>query len=59
MKIEKALSPSQVNNGVDQILFVEGNNDSIDVRVLQQIVNIKVQPLGPSYNITSVPINLR
>lgn len=54
MQIEKNIFPSQINFGSDHILFVEGKEDSIDSEVLSNILPIKVQALGPSYNIMSV-----
>ena len=49
MKIISNIRSDTVSFGAGRILFVEGKDDSFDVRVLRQILPIEVKPLGASF----------
>lgn len=47
------LDPSEISLGRSKILFVEGNQGSIDLTVLEKLVDITVKPIGCSSGISS------
>lgn len=53
MKVKTNFDAGNINFGGDYVLFVEGEEDSIDVAVLGQYLNITVKPLGASMHVRS------
>ena len=54
MQAKKNISPEEINFSSKHVLFVEGTADSIDVEALENILDINIEPMGPSYWIKSV-----
>jgi hypothetical protein len=54
MQAKRNISPEEINFSSKHILFVEGNADSIDVEALGTILDVNIEPMGPSYWIKSV-----
>ena len=54
MQVKTEIQPDEISFGGGHVLFVEGNDESIDISVLSSILPITVKALGPSHSIKSV-----
>lgn len=51
ISVRSAIKSSDVNNGSTRVLFVEGEEDSIDCWVLRRLLDIDIKPIGKSSEI--------
>ncbi len=54
MKAKRGGNSVEVNNGSTVTLYVEGNADSMDMLILENLLDIRVEYLGASYNVRAV-----
>lgn len=55
-EVKTGYPPEEVEQGAMHVLFVEGNENSFDPMVLEELFEgkISIEPLGPSYSVKSV-----
>ncbi len=54
MEVRRNIAPEDVTFANKHIVFVEGDSNSIDVKILSRMLDIRVEPMGKSYWIKSV-----